>query len=1023
MTDRVLYVVPTERHVERLGISGHDAETRTHLARRLSRSLLPGARWASPEVTRLALTDALRATLWDDPLLGGLVRAGGSSFLRTVELVDSAIGELRRAAPPVALLDRVDKSGGGAGLRASTLRRAIVALDRTLEARGLVDARAEPRVLADALARATSDEIARALRATRLAARYIVVWDAADLAWWTALAGRLERAGGSAVIELPVFEKDALDMDRDRDPLEVVFDDLLARLDEPPATVALAPVLGDFVGGLAPVDVRRLSVVAAADASRQARAVTHAVVDALADGVPLDRVAIALPQLDEETLVPLRRALEEAGVPFHEPRGAPPSASAIVATALDAHALAGRGLPRLDVAMLLRSRYVDPVKLTGIGDRPAAARALRDIAEALEAAPTVTASTMAQALEETIVQGARDGESLRPVAQRLATTLASVEEAKSRSAHARAARSLWETLGFPARVSLDARYTLAEDAVPEGIARAELMALAEDAHGWRVLVDALDAYVGAVVALGAGASPATAETFRHELLRTLEAGAPRPGAGRVGAVRIARLSELAGERLTCLFVLDVNDGVVPSGGGAGPLLTDGLVTRLRNHDALSAPVTPALARARELASVALAAAAVERITLFYREAGRDGEALAPAPIVLSLMRAGAAFSRAGGGALIDAPLSAREARLQALARGETVVDAEDATRRARLERARERHHGGAPLTGPDEALAWLTADDLLRGTLDADVGSARALPVTSVERFARCAFQGYVHQILGAREVRVAAETPDARESGTIVHEALAHALRAAAPLLAARPVDADAVRSLAMEAADAVLRRGGESLLRSLALELARERVLRVVEWTIAEAEWVFLVAEQSFGDERAPDGWPALVIGEGADAVRLRGSIDRVDTSREAGREPRRVRVIDYKSGTAAVREARRSLGETMLQVPIYALAAERALGAVDASGLYVPVAELEPGFGGDDPLAKRWAETMADGAAPLRARVLDVMARVRRGELAPTPEEESFCDSCSYDGVCRRPRFVAAEEEPSGGGGGDA
>ena len=68
-----------------------------------------------------------------------------------------------------------------------------------------------------------------------------------------------------------------------------------------------------------------------------------------------------------------------------------------------------------------------------------------------------------------------------------------------------------------------------------------------------------------------------------------------------------------------IFVLDVNDGVVPSGGVAGPLLTDGLGTRLRNHDALSAPVTPALARARELASVALAAAAVERITLFYRE--------------------------------------------------------------------------------------------------------------------------------------------------------------------------------------------------------------------------------------------------------------------------------------------------------------------------------------------------------------------------------------------------------------------
>lgn len=1021
MSDAVRWIVPTERHVERLGVLGQEAETRTHLARRLARALLPGARWASPEVTRLALTDALRATLWDDPLLGAFVRAGGASYLRTVELVDAAIGELRRAATPLALLDRADKAGGGAGLRASTLRRAIVALDRALEARGLVDARAEPRILADALVRASIDEVVIAVRGSRLVARYLVAWDAADLAWWTALAARLERVAGSAVIELPVFEKRALDADRDRDPLEIVFDDLLARLDEPPEAVPITPVLGDFVGGVAPVDAARLAVVAAADATRQARAVAHAVVDALAGGVPMDRIAVAVPRIDEETLVPLRRTLDEAGVPFHEPRGAPPSASAIVATAIDAHALAGRGLPRLDVAMLLRTRYVDPVRLTGIADRAEAQRTVRDMAEALEAAPTVTAATAAQALEETIVTAARAGEALRPAAHRLATVLAAVEDAKTRAAHARAARALWEALGFPARVGLDARYTLAEDAAPEGLARAELGALAEDAHGWRVLMDALDAYVGAAVALGAGGAPATSETFRHELFRALEAGAPRPGAGRVGAVRIARITELAGEPLERLLVVDANEGVLPSGGAAGPLLTDALVARLRGYDALAAPVAPAMQRARELTALSLAAMRAARIVLFHRESGRDGEALAPAPLVLALGRAGAEMKRAGGGSLLDAPISAREARVQALARGERGDD--DAARRAEIERARELHHGGGSLNEDvSEAVGRLSVDEALGEALATDVGASRALPVTSVERFARCAFQGYVHQILGAREVKVASETPDARESGTLVHEALAAALRAAQPLLAATPIDADAVRARAMAAADAVLRRGGESALRSLALDLARERVLRVVDWTIADGEWLFALAEQAFGDERVPNAWPSLVIGTGDEAVRLRGSIDRVDVSRDAIARPRRVRVIDYKSGTAAVREARKSLGETVLQVPLYAVAAEEAIGATESAGLYVPVAELDPSFRSDDALDARWRETMDAGAAPLRERVLEVMGRVRRGELVPTPEEETFCDTCSYDGVCRRPRFVAAEEDATGSGGGE-
>ena len=224
------------------------------------------------------------------------------------------------------------------------------------------------------------------------------------------------------------------------------------------------------------------------------------------------------------------------------------------------------------------------------------------------------------------------------------------------------------------------------------------------------------------------------------------------------------------------------------------------------------------------------------------------------------------------------------------------------------------------------------------------------------------------------------------------------------------------------MAAADAVLRRGGESALRSLALDLARERVLRVVDWTIADGEWLFALAEQAFGDERVPNAWPSLVIGTGDEAVRLRGSIDRVDVSRDAIARPRRVRVIDYKSGTAAVREARKSLGETVLQVPLYAVAAEEAIGATESAGLYVPVAELDPSFRSDDALDARWRETMDAGAAPLRERVLEVMGRVRRGELVPTPEEETFCDTCSYDGVCRRPRFVAAEEDATGSGGGE-
>lgn len=1032
----VRFIVPTERHVERFGLAGAAAETKNALLRRLLETFASEVRWASPEVTRLALTESLRASLYDDPLMGPLVRGGGGAYLRTVELVDAAMGELRRAATPLALLERVEHAGGGAGLRASTLRRAVVALDRTLEAHGLIDARSQGRVLADVLRRASSEAVADAARGLELIARFIVSWDASDLLWWRVLAQKLDVLGGRASIELPQFEKElSFDADRERDPLETVFDDLLAKLDDAPSPVPIAPVLGDFIGSVTMVDAARVAVVAAHDAVAQARAAVHAVIATMAGGAPADRIAVALPRIDEDVLVPLRTAFEEAGIPFHEPRGAPPTASAIVATALDAHGLAARKLPRLDVAMLLRSRYVDPTKLTGEDDRAEAKRVLREIADALENAPTSVASDDARTLEETIVAGAKDGEKLRPVARRVAELLASVEAARTRSGQVRSARALWEGLGFPARVSLDARSTLASDVVPEGLARAELTALASDAHGWRVLNDALDAYAGAVTALGIGSSAATTETFRHELDRALEAGAPPPGAGRIGAVRIARMTELAGEPLSHLLVVDANEGVLPSAESSGPLFTEAFTARLRTLDASSSPASATLIRSRELTSLALAAARSEHVTLFHRETGRDGEALAAAPLALWLTRAGASLRRAGGGMLVDAPLSEREELLQTLALAAASRDPSlraidpEATRRASVERAREMHHGSVRASASDGErvrprsveVGDLVLDRELAALLREEVGE-KPLPITSLERFARCAFQGYVHQILGARDVRVANETPDAREAGTIVHEALAAALRAAAHLLAVRPVDADAVRALGMEAADRVLRRGTDSTLRVLALELARERVLRVIDWTLKDAEWVFSLAEQSFGDPAHDAAWPELLIREGDESVLLRGGIDRVDVSRarstDGRNRPLGVRVIDYKSSASTVREAKRELGNTMLQVPLYALAAKNAEGADYAEGLYVPVAELDPNFGQDAALAKKWQEILADEGKVLRHRVLEVVGRVRSGALAPTPEHESYCDSCSFDGVCRRPRFVANEDEAFGG-----
>ncbi|MBK6693053.1 MAG: PD-(D/E)XK nuclease family protein [Myxococcales bacterium] len=1001
-----LFIVPSERHVEAAGLRGERAETRTRFAARLVRALAPEARFASPEITRLALTESLKATLWEDALLGPLVRAGGAAYLRTVELVDAAIGDVRRLALSAAALERAESAAGRGpeGLRAATLRRAIVALDRTLESRGLVDGRSEGQVLRDVLKRSSAAEVLVATKAQRVTARAVALWDPADVAWWNALGVRLKEAGGGAIVELPTFEQKGLDADRERDPLEALMDELMKELADAPVATPIRATLGDFVGG-APHDLERLSVVFSSDAVAMARAVVARVLRAIGDGAPVDRVAVAIARVDEALLVPLRAAFLEANVPIFEPRGAPAATAGIVATALFAHELGAKGLPRLDVALLLRSRYVDAVKITGVTDRREAKRIVLALADALEGAPSANAPDAGRALEETVVSKA--GEALRPFARRVAETLMAIEDAKTRGGHARAARSLWDALGFPARVSLDARATLGSDAVATGLARAELLALSRDAHGWRVLGDAVDAYLAATSALGLGASPATSEIFRHELTRVLEAGAPPPAAGRLFAVRIVRLHEIAGEPLSHLFILGANDGALPKAEPAGPLFTEALQERLGARGPSSSS-----SRARELAQLAMAAAHAESVTLFLRETGDEGEALGPSTVVSALLRAGVPRERAGAGVLFGSPLSAREAALAATYREPERARPAD-LRRATTERIRERHHGqAATAPGAAPACGDLVVTPWLSELVASEMGTAaRPLPVTALEAFARCPFQGYAQHLLGARDVKIIGETPDAREAGTLVHEALAAAMLAVAPLLSRVPVDKDAARALAMEAADRVLWSGSESTLRHLAIDLARERVVRVVDWSLEDESWIFEFAEQSFGDARAGEGaWPALAIPE-AQTV-LRGAVDRVDVSRSTA--PRRLRVIDYKSSSSAVKEARRELGATMLQVPLYALAAQRALGHAHPSGLYVPVAELDPNFGEDAKFAKQWQELFEGDATPLKERVREIADGARAGRFAPAPERPAFCDRCSFDGVCRKPRFVADEDE---------
>jgi hypothetical protein len=256
-----LFVVPAERHVERLARDGKRAETRASLRARLVASLLPEVRFADRKETRLALAVALgtdgavqtgtqlglfasSAAPVADPLIAALRARGGASWVRAVAALDEAMGVLRARGTTESQLERV-RGSTVAAARARTLAFAMKALDATLarQVPPARDGRLVGRTLASAICRAAPAEVEALVGAAEVRARWILAWEPDDLAWWRALDEALARRGGLAHVVLPNFDR-PLEGGRAADPLERLSDAVARQLDAAPESEPITDVLG-----------------------------------------------------------------------------------------------------------------------------------------------------------------------------------------------------------------------------------------------------------------------------------------------------------------------------------------------------------------------------------------------------------------------------------------------------------------------------------------------------------------------------------------------------------------------------------------------------------------------------------------------------------------------------------------------------------------------------------------------------------------------------------------------------------
>jgi RecB family exonuclease len=307
--------------------------------------------------------------------------------------------------------------------------------------------------------------------------------------------------------------------------------------------------------------------------------------------------------------------------------------------------------------------------------------------------------------------------------------------------------------------------------------------------------------------------------------------------------------------------------------------------------------------------------------------------------------------------------------------------------------------------GPVET-AWLnpvaraSADRRLQATRGRRTGSTEGHPMaayslSALERYQDCPFKFFAADVLKLEEPPEDEPMLSPRARGRFVHEVFqrffeAWDARGHGTITVER---VDEARALFQEVTEPLLARFSEA---EALLERARlfgsAASVGIVDVVLGlEASRETPVRERWLEYRFAG----AFSLGaNGGSAVPIKGVADRVDLL-----DGNRLRVVDYKSGYAP--QPKRAL-----QAPIYALCMQERLAGRDGRPWHIDEAAYVA-FAGKRPLVQviRPGAEGAQVLAAARARVVDIVDGIARGEFPPRPHELRMCGYCAYPSVCRK------------------
>jgi ATP-dependent helicase/DNAse subunit B len=276
-----------------------------------------------------------------------------------------------------------------------------------------------------------------------------------------------------------------------------------------------------------------------------------------------------------------------------------------------------------------------------------------------------------------------------------------------------------------------------------------------------------------------------------------------------------------------------------------------------------------------------------------------------------------------------------------------------------------------------------------------------------LENYQTCPFNFFIGNLLGLEKLERPEEGLDGRQLGNIYHRILEDlylevgAEYQLSDLLSALP-------SIAMNVfREAPIKEGFRENAwwqQTQAEILGNLRLCLAVIEGLAP-EYRFHSAEHRFGIGRSgPAPLKVEVPGEGA--FRIRGLIDRVDRSNQG-----KLRIIDYKTAgpggfdQRAVREGKK------LQLPLYAMAAERALGLGKVSeGFYFHIQAAQASSFQMSKFSYQGQRGPQAAMAAAAQQGLSAVRSIRKGQFQPRPPDGGCPPYCPAVDFCWKyqPRF---------------